>query len=89
MSLMIDGDLVEAVLLADGWHPAADDSFTLPAYEFVWWSAGQNKMKDEPTMLHSSGRASVASTGFSFHDSTDMLTSGPLTAIQAVRHRRQ
>jgi hypothetical protein len=39
-------------------------------------------------MLHSAGNASVASTGFSFHDRADMLTSGPLTAIQAVRHRR-
>ena len=51
MSLMIDVDLVEAVLLADGWHEVADASF-------------------------------------SFHDRTDMLVSGPLTAIQAVRHRR-
>jgi hypothetical protein len=89
MSLMIDVDLVEAVLLADGWHPVADDSFTLSAYEFVWWSSAQNKKKDEPTMLHSSGNASVASTGFSFHDRADILTSGPLTAIQAVRHRRK
>ena len=89
MSLMIDVDLVEAVLLADGWHPVADDSFTLSAYEFVWWSDAQNKKQDEPTKLHESGNASVTSTGFSFHDSADLLISGPLTAIQAVRHRRK
>ena len=88
-SLMIDVDLVEAVLLADGWHTVADDSFTLSAYEFAWWFSDQNKKKDEPTMLRSSGNASVASTGFSFHERADMLTSGPLTAIQAVRHRRR
>jgi hypothetical protein len=86
---MIDVDLVEAVLLADGWHPVADDSFTLSAYEFVWWSDSQNKKQDEPTKLHASGNADVTSTGFSFHDTADMLISGPLTAIQAVRHRRK
>jgi hypothetical protein len=89
MSLMIDVDLVEAVLLVDGWHPVADDSFTLSDYEFVWWPKSQNKKKDEPAMLHSSGNGGVAATGFSFHDSADMLTSGPLTAIHAVRHRRK
>jgi hypothetical protein len=89
MSLMIDVDLVEAVLLVDGWHQVADDSFTLAAYEFAWWSESQHKQKDEPTMLHSSGNGGVTSTGFSFHDSADMLTSGPLTAIQALRHRRE
>jgi hypothetical protein len=88
MSLMIDVDLVEAVLLADGWHPVADDSFTLSAYEFVWWSDSQSKQKDEPTKLHASGNGDVTSTGFSFHDRANLLISGPLTAIQAVRHRR-
>jgi hypothetical protein len=89
MSLMIDVDLVEAVLLADGWHAVADDSFTLSAYEFVWWPDSQNKKRDEPTKLHESGKADVTSTGFSFHDATDTLISGPLTAVQAVRHRRK
>ena len=89
MSLMIDVDLVEAVLLGDGWHAVADDSFTLSAYEFVWWPDSQNKKRDEPTKLHESGNADVTSTGFSFHDATDTLISGPLTAVQAVRHRRK
>jgi hypothetical protein len=85
---MIDVDLVEAVLLADGWHQVADHSFTVDAYEFAWWPPKKTKGKDEPTMLHSSGDKSVTGAGFSFHDSADMLFSGPLTALHAVRHKR-
>jgi hypothetical protein len=33
MSLYIDVDRVSSVLLADGWHAVAEDSFDLDAYE--------------------------------------------------------
>jgi hypothetical protein len=88
VSLAIDVDLVEAVLLSDGWHPVADHSFTVDAYEFVWWPSGTKVDNDDPTMLHRSGDGSVPGAGFSFHDRDDMLVSGPLTAVCAVRHRR-
>ncbi len=88
MSLMIDVDLVEAVLLADGWHQVADHSFTVDSYEFVWWPRDKSKGKDDPSMLHGSGDKAVSGAGFAFHDSNDMLVSGPLTAVQAVRHKR-
>jgi hypothetical protein len=35
MSLYINPGKVTAVLLADGWHDVADDSFDLDAYEYV------------------------------------------------------
>jgi hypothetical protein len=89
VSLMIDVDLVEGVLLVDGWHQVADHSFTVDAYEFAWWPPDKRKGEDDPKMLQERGDKSVSGAGFSFHDSNDMLVSGPLTAIQAVRHRRR
>ena len=35
MSLAIDVDRVARVLLDDGWHDVADDSFAIDAYEYV------------------------------------------------------
>jgi hypothetical protein len=36
MSLAIDCDAVEAVLLVDGWHGVVNHSFAIVPYEFVW-----------------------------------------------------
>jgi hypothetical protein len=35
MSLAIEVDDVVAVLLRDGWHAVADDSFEIDSYEFL------------------------------------------------------
>jgi hypothetical protein len=35
MSLAIDVDIIEKVLLSDGWHKVADASFQADTYEYV------------------------------------------------------
>jgi hypothetical protein len=75
MSLAIDLDDVTAVLLADGWHEVAGESFTLDAYEFMW--RGQS--------AHSGGSSGVCSTGFAFKTPAGEHLAGPLTAVLAVR----
>ena len=88
MSLAIDVDNVSAVLLADGWHTVADDSFLLDSYEFIWSGA----------LAHGGGNSGVCATGFSFIEDFDhnageayhgdpARVSGPLTAILAVVER--
>ncbi len=72
MSLNIEPDRVEEVLLADGWHAVARRTFALDAYEFV----------DGDEVLHGAG------TGFSFVEDIDpgqVIVSGPLTSVLAVR----
>lgn len=75
MSLAIDVDKVNAVLLADGWHKVADQSFDLDAYEYIHGSA----------TIHKGGQGGVTSTGFRFKDDGNYVMYGPLTAILAVR----
>jgi hypothetical protein len=80
VSLNIDVDNVDAVLLADGWHAVHAKTFDLDAYEYhygghVVFYGGQVKL--------------VPSTGFAFkerlEDGRVVTTYGPLTAILAVR----
>ncbi len=77
MSLAIDTDSVEAVLLADGWHEVHGHSFDLDDYEFV--SEGRTR----------GGSSGVSSTGFEFVEAVGgpgYKLTGPLSAIVAVRH---
>lgn len=80
MSLYINADMVTEVLLADGWHTVADDSFTIDAYEFHW---------NDQLLLRGGQVDGVPSTGFAFTDEHkgDVIT-GPLTSVLAVRTRR-
>ncbi len=84
MSLSLDVDKVTAVLLVDGWHEVAEDSFGLDSYEYLWWPPGLADGK-EPHVLHGGGRAGICSTGFQFKSDAGDAISGPLSAIQAVR----
>ena len=79
MSLAIDVDTVTAVLLSDGWHDVADDTFVLDAYEFIY--GGQ--------ILHGGGNGGVCSTGFNFKEPSGAWLCGPLTAVLAVQHKRR
>ena len=76
MSLRIDVDKVVAVLLADGWHEVADQSFDTDAYEFV---------HDGGTILSGGQSDGVCATGFTFTTKEAHRVSGPLTAILAVK----
>jgi hypothetical protein len=71
MSLAIDTDDVQAVLLADGWHRVEVQSFDLDAYEYVWRDG----------VISSSG-----AMGFTFTDGDiGAIIRGPLQSVLAVR----
>ena len=74
VSLNINVDKVQAVLLADGWHEVVGKSFDLDAYEF----------HDNDVVVHGGGQSGVCATGFRFKTKDGVLT-GPLTAVLAVR----
>lgn len=76
MSLNIDIDDVSAVLLADGWHPVAGQSFDLDSYEFK---------RGDLRLLGGGACPGVPHTGFSFLDEDGDRIDGPLTALLAVR----
>jgi hypothetical protein len=81
MSLAIDVDKVTRVLLADGWHDVANDSFSLDAYEYLWHHRGADR---DPMVLHGGGQSGICSNGFAFTDPDGRHLCGPLTAVLAV-----
>ncbi len=74
MSLAIDVTKVRAVLLADGWHKIANNSFDLGSYEYLRGT--------EPIPNGANGTSPV---GFRLKDDAGYLLYGPLTAILASR----
>ncbi len=74
MSMAIDVTKVRAVLLADGWHKIAENSFDLDSYEYL---RGNEK-------LHNGG-SGTGPLGFKLKDDAGYFLYGPLTAILASR----
>ena len=75
MSLNIDIDDINEVLLADGWYSVHDQSFVLDSYEYMW----------QGDAVHGGGESGICSTGFSFKVDNGTKITGPLTAVLAVR----
>jgi len=98
MSLAINIDKVSRVLLSDGWHDVLDESFTLDAYEYLWFPNEDTTSRDVE-IVHGGGQSGVCSKGFTFKsirvsdsivghpDDRPIWMHGPLTAIQAVETR--
>jgi hypothetical protein len=85
MSLAIDVDKVEAVLLADGtWYSVQDASFTMDAYEYIWWPNDTARERGDFEILHGGGAGGITSSGFRFKSEGRWL-SGPLSAVLAVQ----
>jgi len=87
MSLAIDIDRIQFVLLADGWHECAwmqkESSFSIDAYEYV---QRRGAGKDPYMLLGGAEERLIPSRGFSFIDAEDHLQlCGPLTAILAIK----
>jgi hypothetical protein len=81
MSLAIDVDLVTAVLLADGWHQVAPQSFNIDAYEFM----------NEGIALLGGGQereAGVPAAGAVWTEKDRSQVYCPLTAVFAVKTRQ-
>jgi hypothetical protein len=100
MSIWINVDLVEAVLLPDGWHEIGGGmpGIGFDAYEFIWWgSAGDDWRKAKkyreqhknsmPDILLSGRVEGIPSTGYYFQCTCHGHLAGPATAILAVRYR--
>ena len=76
MTLAIDVDKVEMVLLADGWHEVAGASFALAAYEY----------RHEGRELLKGGQVTgVPSTGATWMEPGGAIVACPITAILAVK----
>ncbi len=76
MSLAIDVNRVDQVLLADGWHRVANRSFDLDAYEF---------MHEDRAVLTGGQVSLVPSTGATWAEADGSVVACPLTAILAVK----
>ena len=76
MSLFIEVDDVQAVLLADGWHTAKKNSFELDSYEFHHGKT--------PRLLGGVAEG-VCSTGAVWTEKDGAEVYCPLTAVLAVR----
>ena len=93
MSLAIDVDKVEAVLLSDGqWYevqPFSDgrSSFALDAYEYVQHHPTDN-FKDQ-VLLRGGGENLLPATGATWNGADGKTFYCPLTSIMAVRKRTQ
>lgn len=75
MSLGIQVKNVTAVLLADGWHDVAHDSFNIDSYEY----------ERGGITLHGGGWGGVCSSGYGFTQPDGTALAGPLTAVLTVR----
>ena len=91
MSLAIDIDKVEAVLLADGWHYVKGKSFGIDTYDFV---EGKNAQGDFVVVLGGGVCEGVVSIGAMWREEplpeSDPLrevftVACPLTSILALR----
>jgi len=76
MSLYIEVDDVQAVLLPDGWHKVKNNSFDLDSYEF--------HHGDYPRVLGGNIEG-VCSTGAMWTEVDGAQVYCPLTAVLAVR----
>ena len=75
MSLAIDVDIIEKVLLSDGWHEVADGSFQVDAYEY---SHGGR------AVLSAGQVPGLTSTGAQWREPSGTMVACPITAILAV-----
>lgn len=97
MSLAIDVDTVTEVLLADGWHHVADESFSLDSYEYLWSGFEGLRVAElrsrpnyyggdrDPVVLHAGGNGGICSTGFTFKTPEREWLAGPLSSILAIK----
>jgi hypothetical protein len=78
MSLAIDVNTVDMVLLLDGWHEVAESSFDLDSYEYA----------DEGRMLLEGGMvAGVPTTGATWREPDGSIIACPITSILATKSR--
>lgn len=94
MSLLLDIDKINNVLINGRWYHVKNKSFTMDAYEFI----ERHKGSSEFQLYHAGGESGVCATGFCFRtsmlkddadepsDREEVYIAGPLTAIEAVTY---
>jgi hypothetical protein len=88
MSLAIDIGRVTHVLLADGWHEVADQSFTVAPYEFGRAAAATSGDRGF-VVLNRTDTSGIDPMGFEFIEArTNASLCGPLGSVIAVRRER-
>jgi hypothetical protein len=85
MSLAINIDAVDGVLLADGWHKIHKNSFEIDAYEFLRGGSSEN----EKPRLAGGQEALIPAAGATWTESDGTQIFCPLTAVLAVRYGRK
>jgi hypothetical protein len=78
MSLDIEVGNVDQVLLADGWHRVANQSFDLDSYEFF---------HDGRTLMGGGQVHGVPSTGATWTERDGNVIVCPVTAVLAVKYK--
>jgi hypothetical protein len=79
MSLAIDTDNITRVLLADGWHDVANQSFDIDSYEYMWCER----------LVHGGGNSGICASGFTFTTTDGLFVCGPLTSVLAVEQGQE
>ena len=88
MSVPIDVDNVEQVLIAGQWHNVSGNSFTVGAYEYIWHASQDNRRRGvPPESLLQAGEHDICPVAFVFRTDGDRFMCGPLTAVDAVLTR--
>jgi len=83
MSLKINIDSVDGVMLADGWHKVDKNSFEMDSYEF----SGEKDSVEQGDRRLSGGREKlVPATGATWTEPDGTKIFCPTTAILAVRY---
>jgi hypothetical protein len=76
MSLKIEVDSVDAVLLADGWHEVDARSFDLDSYEFH---------HQDSTLLGGGSEKNISATGATWREPGGTRIACPIDSVIAVK----
>jgi hypothetical protein len=76
MSLAIDVNKIDMVLLVDGWHEVANASFDLDAYEYA---------HEDRTLLEGGSTPSLPTTGATWRELDGNIVACPITTVLAVK----
>ena len=75
MSLAIDVDIIEKVLLSDGWHEVAGGSVQVDAYEYI---------RGGRAVLPAGQVHGLTPTGAQWREPSGSMVACPITAVLAV-----
>lgn len=85
MSLAIEIDKIDAVLLTDGtWYSVEVGTFTIDTYEFIAWPSQTARDWGDPETVQPGGHGGITPVGFRFCSDKGWIK-GPLSSVMAIR----